>query len=621
MTTIQHLIEKGMITQEQCDMVRQTRSSGQTLLDALIEKRYLDEKDVFRFLMDSLKIMSVDVKSVKINFQAFEILPVAFMRKNTVCPLDFDSEGKLVIAMYDPTELQILEALRSILSQDFSPVLALRSGILNKIDEAMSGESDFDTSLKKVERFSVGKIHLDEKMLHSYSAILNADKSPIVEFVNNIIYEAVQERASDIHVEPLEDYVELRYRLDGRLQVKAKIPKNMHRHLVSRLKIISVLDITETRRPQDGRVQLKIRGKRINLRVSTVLTIFGEKVVLRVLDPEEMNISLDQVGLDSGILKTMELLIRQPQGMILVCGPTGSGKTSTLYGALREMRSPEKNILTIEDPVEYTIDGINQIPVNEKIGFTFAKGLRTILRQDPDCILVGEIRDEETAQISFRSSLTGHLVLSTLHTNGSIAAITRLLDMGIEPFVIASSLLGILSQRLVRVTCDECKQSYVPPSYLLDRYQSFFPTNTRIRFYRGTGCPRCRYTGYKGRTGIFEFLQFSPQLRRMICDSVSENGLRDYAVQHLSFHAMVEDGVRKVIQGQTTLEELDCVIGKQQDYCDETLLPAKGMEDEDKLFIRKQVGEFGELSLDLQKERQALEEQDICRVPDVALDG
>ena len=299
--------------------------------------------------------------------------------------------------------------------------------------------------------------------------------------------------------------------------------------------------------------------------VSVLPTIFGEKIVLRILDPGEMDVDIDRLGLDAHDYLNLQSFIKQPQGMILVCGPTGSGKTTTLYSALKAMRSPEKNILTIEDPVEYTIEGVNQIQVNEKIGFTFANGLRTILRQDPDSILVGEIRDQETAQIAFRSSLTGHLVLSSLHTNGSIAAVTRLLDMGIEPFIIASSMLGVVSQRLVRVNCEHCRKKYMPPAYLINRYKRLLDENCVRDFYKGEGCPECRHTGFKGRAGVFEFLVFSEPVKRMICNGASENEIKDFAVKNMGFKEIAQSGIVKVVEGVTTLEEMDSVLGCHHD--------------------------------------------------------
>ena len=565
MLVTQLLLQHNLISLQQLDSVREQREAGQSLLDALISCDLVNEQDIFNLLSCHFgdSYLKVHILNEDVDHQAFALLPVDFLRKNVILPFHFDDEGRLRVAMRDPTNLVILDQLRQSLSYDVIPVLASGTEILRKITCVLEVEADFSAALAKVKEFSSKKISLDDVMLNSHSAILTADQSPVVELVNNIIIDAVMEQVSDIHIEPLEDGIELRYRIDGKLRVKSRIPKNIFRHLVSRIKIMSQLDITETRRPQDGRIQMKIRDKRINLRVSTIPTIFGEKIVLRVLDPEEMDIHLNCVGLDPEYLKTMRSLIHQPQGMILVCGPTGSGKTSTLYGALKEMRSPEKNILTVEDPVEYTLEGINQVQVNEKIGFTFAAVLRTILRQDPDCILVGEIRDQETAQIAFRASLTGHLVLSSLHTNSAITAMTRLMDIGIDPILISSSLLCVVAQRLVRLNCEHCKRVYLPPKYLIERYREFFPENQMFHFQHGQGCEACCHTGYKGRSGIFEFLPLSDHLRQMLCAGASEARVRDYASRHQGFRTMTESGIDKVVKGMTTLEELDSVLGKQ----------------------------------------------------------
>jgi len=568
MLVIQLLRKNNLVTDEQIEIVRTQRESGQSLLDALIHRHFISEQDVCETLSGYLgeTCPRVDVMVEDVDLGIFSLLPVDFLRKNVVLPLNCLDDGRLRVAMRDPTNVLVLDDVQQSLSYDIVPVLALGEDILRKIICVSEAKADFSHALARVEEFSSKKIRLDDALLNSHSSILIADRSPVVELVNNIIIDAVVEQASDIHIEPLEDVIELRYRIDGRLREKSRIPKMIFRHLVSRVKIMAQLDITETRRPQDSRIQMKVQGKAINLRVSTIPTIFGEKIVLRVLDPQEMDIRIDRVGLDPDHLKVMRTMIHQPQGMILVCGPTGSGKTSTLYGALKEMRCPEKNILTVEDPVEYTLEGVNQIQVNEKIGFTFSSVLRTVLRQDPDSILVGEIRDQETAQIAFRASLTGHLVLSSLHTNSAVAAITRLIDIGIEPFLISSSLLCVVAQRLIRLNCEHCQRIYMPPKYLIERYREFFPEKRVFHFYRGEGCEACRYTGYKGRTGIFEFLPLSDQVRHMVCDGVSETRIRDYVMRQEGFRTITESGIDKVVQGRTTLEELESVLGKQFQY-------------------------------------------------------
>lgn len=601
MLAVKVLCERGFVTEEQLQAARQNKSTDQTLLKTIVDFGIMDEERLGRVFQEYLGIEYPDLSAEKIDPDAFKLLSVNFMKENCLCLLNFDEQGRLRVAMPDPTDVTIRDMLRDCLLSDIVPVFSPRLEIIRKIDGFLTAESQFSASLDKVKALSAQKIYLDDSFINENSAILNADQSPVVELVNNIIHDGIQENASDIHIEPSENDVELRYRIDGRMHVKSHIPKSVHRHIISRLKILSVMDITETRRPQDGRMQVKFNHKNINLRVSVLPTIFGEKIVLRILDPGEVNVDIDHLGLDAQDYLNLQSFIKQPQGMILVCGPTGSGKTTTLYSALKAISSPEKNVISIEDPVEYTIEGVNQIQVNEKIDFTFANGLRTILRQDPDVILVGEIRDEETAQIAFRSSLTGHLVLSSLHTNGSIAAITRLLDMGIEPFIIASSMLGVISQRLVRVNCEHCRKKYMPPAYLISRYKKLLDDNCIRDFYKGEGCPACRQTGFKGRAGVFEFLVFSEQIKRMICNRASENEIKDFAVKHMGFRGITESGIIKVVEGVTTLEEMDSVLGRQYECSQEgdisirkNKMPELLSDDESLLFRQRKDPYFAE---------------------------
>jgi type IV pilus assembly protein PilB len=376
-------------------------------------------------------------------------------------------------------------------------------------------------------------------------------ETPIVKLVNIVIMLAVKERASDIHIEPEEHNLKIRYRIDGILQEKNIFPKKIQNIIISRIKVLSKMDIAESRKPQDGRIRLKIETKDLDIRVSTFPTIHGENVVMRLLDKTSLLLGLKQLGFSESEFKIFDKLIRHPYGIILVTGPTGSGKTTTLYAVLSSLNTPEKNIITLEDPVEYELPGIRQTPINPKAGITFATGLRSILRQDPDIIMVGEIRDKETAEIAIQAALTGHLVLSTLHTNDAPSALTRLVDMGIEPFLISSSVIGILAQRLVRTICDKCKQKYVPPPEAVKE----LGIKAGEEFYKGAGCQRCNQKGYIGRIGIFELLFIDEEIRKMVDAKKSADEVKRKAVE-LGMKVLRDDGLQKAKRGATTIEEV-----------------------------------------------------------------
>ena len=382
-----------------------------------------------------------------------------------------------------------------------------------------------------------------------------SDEAPVIKLVNLILFQAVKERASDIHIEPFQKELKVRYRIDGILYQRFDPPKKYQSAIVSRLKVMAKLDIAEKRLPQDGRIPIKIAEKDIDIRVSIIPTTFGERVVLRLLDKSSVLLGLEDIGLTPDQLEILDDLIHRANGILLVTGPTGSGKTTTLYGALSRINSPDKNIITIEDPVEYQLWGIGQIQVNPKIGLTFAHGLRSVLRHDPDVILVGEIRDVETAEIAIQSALTGHLVFSTLHTNDAASAVTRLVDMGIEPFLVASVVRAIVAQRLIRVICPECKEEYVPEAEALRGEGLAMSELEGKTLYRGRGCPACSETGYRGRTGIYEILLVSEGIRQLIMKKADSTTIGRKAVEE-GMRTLREDGARKVIAGVTTLEEV-----------------------------------------------------------------
>lgn len=563
MRVVDYLLKENAISDRQIQEAQQKRNGGtRSLLQAFLDLNIVDEKQVIQAFQESSEVPFVDLTSTNIAPEARQLIPDFLMKRYCAVPIACSEHGVLRVAMEDPSSLIAIDDLSEVSSMRVEPVLAARSQILSAIGEGNQSEQDVNSVLDDVIEFVHAKISLDEEMLNQDSSILKIDQSPIVKLVNTILLGGLKDGASDIHVEPLEQDIEVRYRVDGRLSVKVKVPKKVHKHLVSRLKIMADLDISECRRPQDGRIKDVICKHKINLRVSILPTVFGEKVVMRIMNGAQMHTNLEDAGLPGEDFYCLKKMIHQPQGIILVCGPTGSGKTSTLYAAINEIKSKEKNIITIEDPVEYTFDDINQIQVNEQIGLTFASVLRTCLRQDPDIILVGEIRDRETADMAFRSSLTGHLVFSTLHTNGSIAAITRLRDIGVEPFLIASSLLGVLSQRLLRMNCEHCVASYKPENIFIDQFFSFLPMGKKMIFYKGAGCEHCNFTGYKGRTAVFEILKFNPEIRRLISMNKSEEEIRSKA-RKFGFRSLIEHGIEKVLDGHTTLEELSAVIGQR----------------------------------------------------------
>jgi general secretion pathway protein E len=481
-------------------------------------------------------------------------VPLAFAKHHQLLPL-FRQEGTATVAVADPGEIAALDDLRVLLGVPVQPLVVpkplLHEALTRAYDHASQSTQDLlDT--------------LDEKALDLEAAdwqeprdLLEAnDEAPILRLVNSLFYQASKERASDIHIEPFEQELVIRFRIDGILYDTLSPPKAIQPLLVSRLKVMAGLNIAEKRLPQDGRIRLKVAGKDIDIRVSVIPTAFGERVVLRLLDRATALLGLEELGLSGDNLELMFRLIRQSHGIILVTGPTGSGKTTTLYAALSKINTSDKNIITIEDPIEYQLRGIGQMQANPKIDLTFAAGLRSILRQDPDVIMVGEIRDVETAEIAIQAALTGHLVFSTLHTNDAFGAVSRLLDMGTEPFLISSSLLGVMAQRLVRRVCPLCRQAYVPEEREILRLGLTPEAVSGRTFYRaGAGCEMCRHKGYRGRTGIHELLMFNDEVRALVMQRADAASLRR-AVVSKGMTTLRDDGAEKILAGMTTVEEV-----------------------------------------------------------------
>jgi len=486
-------------------------------------------------------------------------LPLAFARSHSILPVALE-HGTLVTATADPTDLHALDELRALFGVPLATVVvpaAVLQELLNRLYAQLSTTAqEVVQELEAEDLSSVATAFNEPKDLLEL-----ADEAPVIRLLNSILFQAVKERASDIHIEPYERDLTVRFRIDGILYQILQPPKVVQEAMASRVKIMAGLNIAEKRLPQDGRLKVVVAGREVDIRVSTIPTHYGERIVLRLLDKQRGVISLESIGLAERDKNTMERLLGRTSGIILVTGPTGSGKTTTLYAALNRLNSPEKNIITIEDPIEYQLRGVGQIQVNPRIDLTFAQGLRSILRQDPDIIMVGEIRDAETAEIAMQASLTGHLVLSTLHTNDAASAVTRLIDMGIEPFMVASTLMAVAAQRLVRTICPHCREEYRPdrdyPGIELPKV-----------LFRGRGCEQCFGHGTQGRIGIYELLAIDQELCGMITRRESAGAIKEYALGH-GMQTLRDDGLRKVAAGITTLEEVLRVT--QEDYAELSL--------------------------------------------------
>jgi general secretion pathway protein E len=480
-------------------------------------------------------------------------VPLAFARQHKLVPIRLDEDAVLV-AVHDPLDIQPIDDVSALLKAPVEPVLCPEREIIGAHNRLY--DHDPQTATKFIQDLDDAEInHLVS--LEPQDILDQDSEAPIIQLVNLILSQAVQDRASDIHIEPFERSLKVRYRIDGVLHEVLSPHKRLQAAVTSRLKIMADLNIAEKRLPQDGRIAIRVRNKDVDIRVSVLPTAFGERIVLRLLDKSDSLISLDDIGFTSAVSSLYARLIRRSHGIILVTGPTGSGKTTTLYATLQRINSPEVNIITVEDPIEYQLDGIGQIQVNARIDLTFANGLRSILRQDPDIIMVGEIRDRETAEIAIQSSLTGHLVFSTLHTNDSASAVTRLLDMGVEPFLISSSVLAMMAQRLVRVLCQHCKE---PDEVNLEALKEIGINQELLeahggQIYRGRGCEACRSTGYRGRMGIYELLPIDDPIRTLIMQQANAQKIKAAAMER-SLKTLLQDGALKVMQGLTTVDEL-----------------------------------------------------------------
>jgi general secretion pathway protein E len=545
------LLEQKLITLEQLNAALEEEKntkvdSGQILL----KKEIITKATLAKALAYQMSLPYVDkIAENMVNTELLGSIPLKFLRQHMVMPIVI--EGRKVVVTANPRDLQPLDDLALLLKGDVQYAVAAQDIIsdgINKYYPLETGKEAME-ELKEEE----GEIALEE--IEEKDILEMAQEAPIVKLVNHILYQAVKEEASDIHIEPYEKELRVRYRIDGVMYQKVLPPKRYQGAIVSRIKIMSNLNIAEKRIPQDGRIQIKVAEKAIDVRVSILPCNYGERVSMRLLDKTKGAVAVEKLGLSERDFGILNRIIERPNGIILVTGPTGSGKTTTLYSVLGKLNQPDCNIITVEDPVEYTIHGVNQVHVNEKVGLTFAAALRSILRQDPDIIMIGEMRDKETAQIAIQAALTGHLVLSTLHTNSASATITRLVDMGVEPYLIASTLICIAAQRLVRRLCDKCKKQYKPNPEMLQRLGLKLEETSQIAFYEPGGCDECLQSGYKGRLPIFEVLEITDEIRPLIVQGADASVIRR-KTQELGVTFLLDDGIRRIKEGITTIDEV-----------------------------------------------------------------
>lgn len=544
------LIKWGIIDKEKLqEALRIQKLTKKRLGEILVEKGFATEQQIAEALAQEYRLPFVSLKKVEADEKLFKIFSYQMLKKYNVAPLKIENDY-LVVATNDPLNLGVLQELRSISGYRIKPVVATPQDIKDFINKYFGPLYSAKEAIKEI------VVEKKEKKEESTKELeVAAQEAPIVKLVNSVIGEAIKQKASDVHFEPQRENMRIRFRIDGVLYEKMTIPKELQAAVISRIKIISGMDIAEKRKPQDGRMSISGEGKEYDIRVSTLPDIFGEKVVLRLLDKESIIRPLESLGMDERQLELIKFLIYQPYGMILVTGPTGSGKTTTLYSVLNILNDETRNIVTVEDPVEYELDGINQTAINVRAGYTFATAIRHILRQDPDVIMVGEIRDLETAEIAIQAALTGHLVLSTLHTNTSAGAITRLLDMNVEPFLISSSVIGVIAQRLVRRLCPFCKKEYEPPQKVRERIKELMPSVENFTLAKPGGCEDCFNIGYLGRIGIFEMFKVDEEIRTLVLERATEQKIMEVAISKGTDTLQVS-GLKKAIDKITSLEEV-----------------------------------------------------------------
>ncbi len=546
------LLEGGLVTPVQMDAAYEEQERvGRALGRVLIDQGVLSESQLVSALATQIGLRFVDLGDIAVDGSAVGRVPGAVCRRHSAIPIGFE-DGRLLVAMADPANVFAIDDIRSLTGMDVKPVVATRSDVAAAIDRYYRADSDLD------DLTSALGMDEEEEDLSKVKEIV--EDAPIVKYVNLLITQAIQDRASDIHLEPTESDLRVRFRIDGVLHEVMRSPKAIQSGVISRLKIMADINIAERRVPQDGRLSVNANGKKIDLRVATLPTVWGEKVVMRILDNSTVRLDLTDLGFAEANYERFSASFTKPYGMILVTGPTGSGKSTTLYATLNIVSRPEVNVITVEDPVEYRLPNINQVQTNVKAGLTFASALRSILRSDPDIVLIGEIRDHETAQIAIEAALTGHLVLSTLHTNDAPSAVTRLTEMGIEPFLVGSALDAVLAQRLARRLCSKCKESYTPTQEAL--VQARFPWEDGKdlpTLYRPVGCTACSKTGYKGRLALHEVMVVSEEIERLAVERAPATTI-EHVAREQGMRTLREDGLDKVLGGVTSLDEILRVV-------------------------------------------------------------
>jgi type IV pilus assembly protein PilB len=547
------LLEEGLISIENLEeAVGEQRRLGRPLGRILIDKGFVTESNLIAMLAKRLGLEFVDLTEYQIDPSASALIPESLARRYKALPVGFDND-KIVVAMSDPSNVLALDDIRTLTGREVAPVVATATDIV----AAISRLQRLDRS---VESITASSELIEEEVPDISRARELVEEAPIVKLVNLLVTQAVEQRASDIHVEPQERDLRIRYRIDGVLHEIMRPPKSIQSGVISRLKIMADMDIAERRIPQDGRVGLVVSGKAIDLRVASLPTVYGEKIVLRILDKSNVLLRLEDLGFAAVNFKRFESAYTKPYGMILVTGPTGSGKSTTLYATLNILNQADRNIITVEDPVEYRLSGVNQVQTNNKAGLTFASALRSILRSDPDIVLIGEIRDRETAQIAIEAALTGHLVLSTLHTNDAPSAVSRLIEMGIEPFLVSSAIDAVLAQRLARRLCPKCKELYVPTrEALAENRFPLAPHEDVPTLYRAGGCSYCSKTGYRGRLALHEVMLMSEEIERLAVERRSSDDINRVALEQ-GMVQLRSDGLAKVRAGVTSIEEIQRVV-------------------------------------------------------------
>ena len=558
------LIDRKVITKEMfVDAAQTAKTTSGEVSEALVKLGYATDVEVMKAVAEVNQLDFVDLTKAEVSDEVIELMPESVARENVVLPFE-DDAGQLTVLISNPGDVDTMEKLRFILNRDIKIALAPRAHILESINR-LYGQIEGESADSILQEFTDTAIDFTETVEEDMAGEESSDEgsAPIVRLVNLMITEAVQLRASDIHVEPFEERVRIRYRIDGVLHERDKLPRRQLAAVLSRIKILSAIDIAERRRPQDGRIKVTVGDKELDLRVSIIPTNHGQSAVMRLLDKDSIKVGVRQLGFSEENFLEFQKLIRRPNGIILVTGPTGSGKTTTLYAALNALNRPDRKIITAEDPVEYYLPGINQVQVRHKIGLDFARIIRSMLRQAPNIILVGEMRDAETVSMGVQASLTGHLVFSTLHTNDAPSAITRMVDMGVPGYLVASSVVSILAQRLVRTICPKCRARYTPPERDIVEFGITEEQLKDAKFMKGRGCNSCQKTGYKGRIAVFEMMMLDSNVRELIFANATTAEIRKYAISR-GMKTLYQDAIRKVLAGYSTFEEVARVTKKTE---------------------------------------------------------